>query len=683
MRLQRFIPFVLSVAAFGAAHGQAAKRRPLGSADIDDIAKLEMLEDRRTYDSTELARILVSPHPELRRRAALSIARINDKRGLVLLRRRPLDADTAVAATVVFAVGQLRDTSTVTWLDSLLSNAKTPPTLATEAANGLGKIKTAGAREALARYLVRATESPRTTETIGEALLAIGRATPRGDLAPVVKWTKSPNEELRWRAAWSLFRPRDPAAVPVLLAMSTDVSGTVRSWAIRGLSRAQADSAGIGAKAEAQLLVATRDADRRVRTEAIRALGTYSDSTAVATLVSSLAIQDTWAAVSAAEGLARVKVPSTIPTLVAAAGNGPSCAIRLNAMQALLTFSVTDAMTAAIAVLHHPNLYCRLTALQTLARDTADTPARTTGREAVDAFLQDKALGIRFQAWITHWTILDSELDAAARRTSRRIDVLPADPTTRAGSLRAMNVWADTTDLPLLFDVYERAVNDSSFIVATAAAAAVSTVQRRQGKGTAAFFARFSPPTNGALRRDIERTMGTAARDAWKPAPAALRPLAEYRKIVDRWVVADYNGAQRPMAKWETSRGPLVLELYPADAPLAVDAFVRIVESGGLLGVDFTRVVPDFVDQQRSIPSASVQRDEVNRHRLTRANLAWATSGLDTGAPGYTLNHTPQPHNEGDFTSLGRVIEGMDVVDHIELGDWILRAQMIRGGTGH
>jgi cyclophilin family peptidyl-prolyl cis-trans isomerase len=39
---------------------------------------------------------------------------------------------------------------------------------------------------------------------------------------------------------------------------------------------------------------------------------------------------------------------------------------------------------------------------------------------------------------------------------------------------------------------------------------------------------------------------------------------------------------------------------------------------------------------------------------------------------------TPQPHNEGDFTALGRVIRGMDVVDRLELGDAITAARMVR-----
>ena len=45
---------------------------------------------------------------------------------------------------------------------------------------------------------------------------------------------------------------------------------------------------------------------------------------------------------------------------------------------------------------------------------------------------------------------------------------------------------------------------------------------------------------------------------------------------------------------------------------------------------------------------------------------------------GYTLGNTPQPHNEGDFTALGRVVRGMDVVDRLELGDAITGARMLQ-----
>ena len=161
------------------------------------------------------------------------------------------------------------------------------------------------------------------------------------------------------------------------------------------------------------------------------------------------------------------------------------------------------------------------------------------------------------------------------------------------------------------------------------------------------------------------------------PADARRAPLAEYRAIVERWIVPAYEGKPLPRARWETPCGAIELELYAGDAPLAMDAFIRIMDAGTIVGTEFPRVVPAFVDQMATIRDAALQRDEVNRHRLTRANLSWASAGLDTGRPGYTLNPTPQPHTEGDFTSPGRVVAGQDVVDRIQLGDRILGAAML------
>ncbi len=662
-------------------HAQSGRRLPLGAAEIDDIARLEMLEDRRQFDAPELARILASPHPELRRRAAQTVARIADKRGIALLRSRPLDADTAVAATVVFAVGQLRDSSTITWFDSLLANDRTPPTISTEAATALGKIKTAAAREVLARYLSRATANARTTATIGEALLALGRSTSRGDNAPIVRWVRAPSEALRWRAVWALFRPRDPAAVPVLLAASADRSALVRSWAVRGLTKPQADSAHVGDKAESLLLAATRDTDRRVRTEAVRALGTYADSVVIAALLEALTSNDSWIAVSAAEGLGRIRSAATRMPLRAATDAKRPCALRLTAMQALQNISAHDAIAAAVDITRDTVPYCRATALSALMRDTTGSASRQGGRVAADALLDDPIPATRLLAWQAHFTFVNADLDVTSRRVARTADLASPDIVRRAAALRAMSAWADSSDLPSLLDAYERATRDTSTVAASAAVSAIAAVQRRGGLGAAMFLSRFSPPANRLLRRDIDRAFGAAVRQAWPAIQPVTRELADYRLIVERWVVPDYQGRPRPHARWETPRGAIEIELYPGDAPLAVDDFVRAVETGAIVGTEFTRVVPDFVNQQQTVRDRSVLRDEVNRKRLTRANLSWATAGLDTGAPGYTIGHTPQPHNEGDFTSMGRVVRGMDAMDRIELGDRVLAARMLTGGA--
>jgi HEAT repeat protein/cyclophilin family peptidyl-prolyl cis-trans isomerase len=544
-RIHSVAAWVLVLASAVPMRAAAPARPRLAPADIDAIVELVKLEDTRRFDEATLARLLRSAHPEVRRRAVLAVGRIVDPRGRALLVPARGDADLEVAATVAFATGQLKDPGAVAWLGDRLSARETPPAIAREAACALGKIRSPEARAALARYLTGAPATSASAAVVGETLLALGRFTtpkdmPREDIAPIVRWTTSKDAETRWRAAWALFRPRDPAAVPTLLTLADDKSGDVRFWAVRGLTPAVVDGSSVDrARASAKLRDAVRDPDRRVRTEALRALAAYEDDASLAVAVAALDSPDTWLSVSAAEvlGLLTARADAIVPKLIAAVAPGRPLSVRLTA----------------------------LASLRRLAPDAASAPAAA----------------------------------------------LAADPDAKA----------------------------------------------------------LLPQPAGAGR-------GGGARGA-RPARVA-RTDADYRRIVDRWIVPDYNGAAKPRAILETPRGQIEIELYPGDAPFGVEYFVRVVESGAVVGTAFGRVVPNFVAQQQAIADDAPLRDEVNRHGLTRGNLSWASAGLDTGRPGYTLGSTPQPHNEGDFTALGRVVRGLDVVDHLELGDRITAARMRR-----
>ena len=572
------------LAAFIVLSAQTGKRPPIASNDIDDIAKLLMLEDTRQFDREALSRIVRSPHPEVRRRATLAIARIADPAGLPLLEAARTDKDPDVSATVMFAAGQLKVASTVPWLEEAMSSPGTPPAVAREAAIALGKFQAPEARAALARYLGTAAPSSRSAPVVGEALLSIGRFTVREDLAPILRWTKSPDAELRWRAAWALFRPRDPAAAPHLFELTSDRSAEVRFWAVRGLTpptapqtaggaappsgvTAETDPPGFDrAKFSARLRSALKDQDRRVRTEALRALAQFDDDESFALVIKALESPDAWLSVSAAEVMGRFKSRSetVVPHLVAAAAKGRPLALRISALTPLVALSPPAALDLAAALAREDSVVARTAARQALGRlDVA-------GRAKLDALTAE--------------------------------GVFPPAPPQGEG--------------------------------------------RGRGRGAA--------------------------------QPREPRPEAEYRALVERWIVPDYNGAPRPRAIWETPRGTIELELYPGDAPFGAEYFVKVVESGEIVGTEFGRVVPNFVAQQRPIRDEGTLRDEVNRHGLTRGNLSWASAGLDTGRPGYTLGFTPQPHNEGNFTALGRVVSGMDAVERLELGDKITAARMRR-----
>jgi HEAT repeat protein/cyclophilin family peptidyl-prolyl cis-trans isomerase len=562
---------------------QGAARAPLAAADIDAIAELLMLEDTRRFDEEALARLLRSTHPEVRRRAVIAVGRIVNPRGAALLVPMRGDRNPDIVATVAFAAGQLKDPAAVPWLADVLTAASTPPAVGREAAIALGKIRTPDARVALAGFLTSAPVAAASSAVAGEALLAIGRFAGREDLTPIVRWTTARDAGVRWRAAWALFRPRDPAAFPHLLRLSADASADVRFWAMRGLAPPPTGARGgrgtppdaapeppaspifDRAAASARLREGARDPDRRVRTEAVRALVNFDDDESVAVVLAALDSPDAWISVSAAEGLANARFQSRasqiVPRFVAAAAPTRPSSLRVTVLAPLVRLAPEAALGLATA----------------LARD-GSVVIRTTARAALQ------------------------QLGDPGRAA---LDALAADPTT--------------------------------------------------------------PPVPPATGR------GTTPSPAGGTTP---RTLADYRRIVERWVVPDYKGAAKPRTVWETPRGPIEIELYPGDAPLGVEFLVQAVESGDVAGTEFGRLVPNFVAQQRPIRNVLTLRDEVSRRGLARGNLSWASSGLDTGRPGYTLATAPHPHIEGDFTALGRIVRGLEAADRLELGDAVTAARM-------
>jgi HEAT repeat protein/cyclophilin family peptidyl-prolyl cis-trans isomerase len=556
----RFICSTVLVCLLAAPAAQV--RRPLASTDIEAITRIVMLEDTRRFDEAVLLPLLQSPHPEVRRRAVIAIGRIVDPKGSGLLVPLRTDKDPEVVAAVAFASGQLKDTSAVEWLATQMEVAGSPS--AAESARSLGKIRSPEARTALARFVTSAKAERATAPAVGEALLASGRFTTPGDIAPIIKWVTDTDTEIRWRAAWALFRLRDAAATPHLLKLAEDPSADVRFWAVRGLSPSLVSAAGLDVNKTAERLrTLMADPDRRVRTEALRSVALYDDDQSVQAVLASLESPDGWLAVSAAEGLGRLKDRAGViaPRLVAASAPGKPLAVRITALAPLTALSPDHAVDLAASLATDESLVARSAGIQSLSR-----------------------LGPAGQT---------------------RLAALSADPATKDRIAQAS-------------------------------------------------------PARGQRAEPVKRTE------------------AEYRQIVERWILPAYKGDANPRAVIGTPRGEIEIELHAADAPLGVEYFVRVVESGEIVGTEFGRVVPNFVAQQRAIRNDVVLRDEVSRLGLTRGNLSWASSGLDTGRPGYTLGVTPQPHNEGDFTALGRVVRGIEVVDALQLADRITSAKMKR-----
>jgi peptidylprolyl isomerase/peptidyl-prolyl cis-trans isomerase B (cyclophilin B) len=122
--------------------------------------------------------------------------------------------------------------------------------------------------------------------------------------------------------------------------------------------------------------------------------------------------------------------------------------------------------------------------------------------------------------------------------------------------------------------------------------------------------------------------------------------------------------------------GEIQLEFYPADAPKTVENFVTLAKKGFYNGLNFHRVVPDFV-VQGGCPKGNGTggpgyqiKAEFNTQKHVRGTLAMARSqDPDSAGSQFYICYGTTPHLDGQYTVFGRVVSGMEHVDRIKQGD--------------
>ncbi|CAN5371431.1 peptidylprolyl isomerase [soil metagenome] len=679
------LALVLSL-TLGACAAPAAGPRPLalGEAEIDAIATLLRLEDRREFDEGLLREITASPVVEVRRRAALAAGRIRHPGATPLLLPLLDDPDTAVAATAAFALGQQGDTSAVAPLAALLTSEaiRRTPTVAAEAASALGKLRGEPARQALLSVL---RDTPLidqgAAEAVGAALLAIWKFPRDPDLEPIRRWTSAPDPQLRWRAVYALVRRPDPAATAILLGLASDPEPQVRSLAMRGLTAPLADSAGVGAAATLPVvLAASRDSDYLVRVNAVRALGSYGDAAAVQALTDLLNASQAHLALAAAESLERlgVRAASAAPALRGAALDASQpVAIRTATLLALAQAAPREAEQVAATLARDPHWRLRAAAGRAYAAlDPRPGPALTALLRDPDPRVGAGVLGAAVAA----------AGDSAAPLRSLLIEALGAsDVMLRTAAIGGLARLADPSTAPLLLDAYARAQRDTLNDAALAAVDALAALRRAGSATERAFLQRFSRPDDYLVRQRVASAFGDAARTAWgDPLPIETGlSAAEYRALVQEWIAPELARGSPPRVRLETEAGVIDLELFASEAPLTVRSFLTLAERGYFDEQRWPRVVPNFVIQggdprgdQTGGPGYAI-RDEINRHRYERGTLGMALSGPDTGGSQFFITHSPQPHLDGGYTVFGRVLSGMEVVERVLPDERILSVRRI------
>lgn len=164
--------------------------------------------------------------------------------------------------------------------------------------------------------------------------------------------------------------------------------------------------------------------------------------------------------------------------------------------------------------------------------------------------------------------------------------------------------------------------------------------------------------------------------EALLAASGAPGPIAASRPdpALPAVVTAASEGPAPRTATIHTDRGDFRIAFEPGRAPLAVAAFAHLAQADAFDGRLVHRVVPGFVVQTGDPRDDSLGGpgwflpDELSPAPFDRGAVGMARSGPDTGGSQWFVTLADQPHLVGDYTRFGRVVEGMQVVDRLDVG---------------
>lgn len=652
----------------------------------ESIASREMRDSEytRSINGQKIVGWLNHKNPEIRRRAVEMLGRVQDSSGAVLLSNRLNDDDARVRAAAAFSMGQLFSPSVEDFLMEGLRR-ESDDAVRVKLIEALGKSGTGKNVVPLRDFLESNNAEFRKSAALACGMLAY-RNYPPYTLLPslTANMSKSDDAEVAWRAAYGLYRIGSLAAFDGCVAGLARQNTLVKFFSLKGLQRVVT-------------LLQNPDFEKHKNNPGMRELlKAYAGAEFERRLISQL--QDsTWY-------------------------------VRMAALDLMGGMGKRIFQNEIIRMLGDPHPYVRMQAIRSLA-DYPNWQTRKEMQRLYDSEqdwrLQGEALitlsSVDPQGALekvkSQWSGAGFPRTAYAIKTLEKIEKdSQGKPLKQAAEARelliqladgkiipqttlALEVLVRRSDPPDLDFLLER-LKSGDMAVATVIATYLSVLRDEKPLQAVAplieVYRRFSAPRDLEAMEPILAALDSIGsveavpflkEQLNNPYPAiqqkARRALvhitgddniqipSSQTVYATQWDFSPVSADSIYELTFHTTAGDFTMQLLPEKAPVNVAHLVKLARENFYKGIYFHRVVPGFVVQAGDPrgdgwggPGYAVPA-EYSDVQYERGVVGIADAGKDTGGSQFFITHTPQPHLNGRYTVVGRVVSGMEVVDRL------------------
>ncbi|MCS7028143.1 MAG: peptidylprolyl isomerase [Bacteroidia bacterium] len=141
------------------------------------------------------------------------------------------------------------------------------------------------------------------------------------------------------------------------------------------------------------------------------------------------------------------------------------------------------------------------------------------------------------------------------------------------------------------------------------------------------------------------------------------------------------------IAHIHTQKGTALVYFYTEETPITVENFCNLVQKTFYNRIIFDRLIPDFIIQtaypsgnDTAGPSYTIPCKQTDKNQYHDIAISMTRKSRNTGSSQFLIRHNRKntTHLDRNHACFGKVVEGLEVINHTKQDDKILSVQIIQ-----